>query len=290
MISLVHPRILLKKGLSDLIGRIKGNKNTKKRCQSSERKSVHLISSKQLNYDTHPINKTNNQHLIDSNQVQLTNNEKLDTINETTRNSSRKQTVINENDYCQIVKVKGNIVLRNSTKDSNTSPKENNKGEKTKEIPSKLTFSEPINTIYQFPEPNDQNKSSPIGGILSSEQHKGFGDIPLDNPVQSSSNATKSSTKLINTAEASNRPRSSLLFTRHQKHKKMDRGLEAINKLILSVVGQSRGNCVIKSTPITEDYTIGSNVLGLGINGKVVECIRKVKPNDNTSSPDKPKK
>lgn len=48
--------------------------------------------------------------------------------------------------------------------------------------------------------------------------------------------------------------------------------------------GQSRGNCVIKSTPITDDYTIGSNVLGLGINGKVVECVRKVKPNDNSAN------
>jgi len=57
----------------------------------------------------------------------------------------------------------------------------------------------------------------------------------------------------------------------------------------MDVTGQSRGNCVIKSTPITEDYTIGSNVLGLGINGKVVECIRKVKPNDNQTA-DKPKK
>lgn len=30
-----------------------------------------------------------------------------------------------------------------------------------------------------------------------------------------------------------------------------------------------------KSTPITDDYEISNNVLGLGINGKVVECIRK---------------
>lgn len=30
-----------------------------------------------------------------------------------------------------------------------------------------------------------------------------------------------------------------------------------------------------KNTPITDDYEISNNVLGLGINGKVVECIRK---------------
>jgi hypothetical protein len=30
-----------------------------------------------------------------------------------------------------------------------------------------------------------------------------------------------------------------------------------------------------KTTPITDDYEISNNVLGLGINGKVVECIRK---------------
>lgn len=30
-----------------------------------------------------------------------------------------------------------------------------------------------------------------------------------------------------------------------------------------------------KATPITDDYEISNNVLGLGINGKVVECIRK---------------
>lgn len=48
--------------------------------------------------------------------------------------------------------------------------------------------------------------------------------------------------------------------------------------------GQSRGICVIKNTPITDDYSIhAKNVLGLGINGKVVECHRKVKSNDNQS-------
>lgn len=30
-----------------------------------------------------------------------------------------------------------------------------------------------------------------------------------------------------------------------------------------------------KTTPITADYEISKTVLGLGINGKVVECFRK---------------
>lgn len=37
------------------------------------------------------------------------------------------------------------------------------------------------------------------------------------------------------------------------------------------------GVCVLqtKTHPIVEDYSISSNVLGLGINGKVVECSSK---------------
>lgn len=36
---------------------------------------------------------------------------------------------------------------------------------------------------------------------------------------------------------------------------------------------------VPKTTKITDEYEISNNVLGLGINGKVVQCTRK---NDNT--------
>lgn len=37
------------------------------------------------------------------------------------------------------------------------------------------------------------------------------------------------------------------------------------------------GQCVLqtKTNPIIEDYSISSTVLGLGINGKVVECFSK---------------
>jgi len=55
----------------------------------------------------------------------------------------------------------------------------------------------------------------------------------------------------------------------------MDKGLQSINRLILSVVGQPRGQVVVKTTPVTDDYQISNNVLGLGISGKVVECYRK---------------
>ena len=226
----------------------------------------------------------------------LTKNEKISQISCTggIDNSAR----LPQDEYSEPLKVKESSdpnSLESETAvegcSSNSSTKVVSEVEETQRIPSKLTISEPINTVYQFPEPNGENVSSPIDGIFSSEKHKQFEDTAVGNSVQASSNAKVPTRTLINASEVvSNRPRSSLLFTRRLRHKKMDRGLETINRLILSVVGQSRGNCVIKSTPITEDYTIGSNVLGLGINGKVVECIRKVKPNDNEPSADKPKK
>merc|ERR1711935_58006 len=40
----------------------------------------------------------------------------------------------------------------------------------------------------------------------------------------------------------------------------------------MSLIGTPRGSMTVRSNPITEDYRISSNVLGLGINGKVVEC------------------
>ena len=39
--------------------------------------------------------------------------------------------------------------------------------------------------------------------------------------------------------------------------------------------GEPRGALVMKTNPVTEDYLISNNVLGLGISGKVVECVRK---------------
>lgn len=38
-------------------------------------------------------------------------------------------------------------------------------------------------------------------------------------------------------------------------------------------IGTPRGALIVKFNPITDDYKISSNVLGLGINGKVVECF-----------------
>lgn len=57
--------------------------------------------------------------------------------------------------------------------------------------------------------------------------------------------------------------------------KAMEKGLGSINKLLMSVVGQARPNLETKKNPITEDYQISTNVLGLGINGKVVEVTNK---------------
>jgi len=50
-------------------------------------------------------------------------------------------------------------------------------------------------------------------------------------------------------------------------------GLKNVNNLLMSLLGTPRGSLVVKSQPITEDYKISTNVLGLGINGKVVECF-----------------
>ena len=55
----------------------------------------------------------------------------------------------------------------------------------------------------------------------------------------------------------------------------MEAGLLSINKLLLSVIGQPRGNLVTSQTPITNEFKISDTVLGLGINGKVVECLKK---------------
>ena len=53
------------------------------------------------------------------------------------------------------------------------------------------------------------------------------------------------------------------------------KGLASINKLLLSVVGAPRSGLAMKTTPLASDYSISTNVLGLGINGKVVECSNK---------------
>jgi len=57
--------------------------------------------------------------------------------------------------------------------------------------------------------------------------------------------------------------------------KSMDKGLSAINNLLLSVIGQPRNSLETKKNAITDDYTISQTVLGLGINGKVVEVKQK---------------
>jgi len=58
--------------------------------------------------------------------------------------------------------------------------------------------------------------------------------------------------------------------------KGVDQGFQAINHLLMSVVGQPRQALETKKIPITDDYKISQTVLGLGINGKVVEVVSKV--------------
>jgi len=52
-------------------------------------------------------------------------------------------------------------------------------------------------------------------------------------------------------------------------------GLKNISNLMMSFVGTPRTTVTMKTNPIQEEYKISSNVLGLGINGKVVECFDK---------------
>lgn len=42
-----------------------------------------------------------------------------------------------------------------------------------------------------------------------------------------------------------------------------------------NIIGAPRSSLAIKSSPLTDDYSISNNVLGLGITGKVVECSNR---------------
>jgi len=50
-------------------------------------------------------------------------------------------------------------------------------------------------------------------------------------------------------------------------------GFKNINQMLMSLAGTPRGTMNVNPNPITDVYKISSNVLGLGINGKVVECF-----------------
>ena len=50
-------------------------------------------------------------------------------------------------------------------------------------------------------------------------------------------------------------------------------GLKNVTSLLMSLIGSPRSTVTIKTNPISDDYKISSNVLGLGISGKVVECF-----------------
>jgi len=57
--------------------------------------------------------------------------------------------------------------------------------------------------------------------------------------------------------------------------KNTSEGIKNVTSLLMSLIGSPRGSVKMKTNPITDDYKISSNVLGLGINGKVVECTDK---------------
>jgi len=57
------------------------------------------------------------------------------------------------------------------------------------------------------------------------------------------------------------------------KRSSTEEGLKNINSLLMSLVGTPRGTLHVNSNPITDDYRLSTTVLGLGINGKVVECF-----------------
>jgi len=50
-------------------------------------------------------------------------------------------------------------------------------------------------------------------------------------------------------------------------------GLKNISNLMMSFVGTPRTTVTMKTNPIQDEYKISSNVLGLGISGKVLECF-----------------
>ena len=50
-------------------------------------------------------------------------------------------------------------------------------------------------------------------------------------------------------------------------------GLKNVTSLLMSLIGSPRGAVTVKTNPIQDEYKISSNVLGLGISGKVLECF-----------------
>ena len=64
--------------------------------------------------------------------------------------------------------------------------------------------------------------------------------------------------------------------------------LNHINDIVVSLVAPPppplENTCTIKTTPFTKEYSVSKNVLGLGINGKVVECTKKYEGQNTSKS------
>ena len=55
--------------------------------------------------------------------------------------------------------------------------------------------------------------------------------------------------------------------------KSVAEGFKNMHQIFMAIAGTPRGSMNVNPNPITDVYKISSNVLGLGINGKVVECF-----------------
>lgn len=67
--------------------------------------------------------------------------------------------------------------------------------------------------------------------------------------------------------------RNSKLTIKMKKNKQTSDGLKNVTSFLMSLIGTPKSPVKYKTNNITEDYKISaSNVLGLGINGKVVQC------------------
>merc|ERR1712130_733896 len=67
--------------------------------------------------------------------------------------------------------------------------------------------------------------------------------------------------------------RNSYLKIKMKKNKNTSDGLKNVTSFLMSLIGTPKSPVKYKTNNITEDYKIStSNVLGLGINGKVVQC------------------
>jgi hypothetical protein len=129
-------------------------------------------------------------------------------------------------------------------------------------------------SIFTFPNTASRESASsspPTSAISAQHQHLQQSETFTEPPSVSQHRPGHSLGKNSVTVEVDH---SSTNMAKTNKAK-VSKGFEAINTLLMSVVGQQRATLETKKNPITDDYQISSNVLGLGINGKVVQVTSK---------------